>query len=123
MTAPSSQWILVVEDEPSVRRLLEAFLLRRGLLPVAATSGQAGLALLASRPGDYVAAIVDLSLPDGAGEWWIEQYLQLAPHLRVIATSGLPAPPHLRYFLAKPFLSTDLEAALAPILPPPAASS
>lgn len=122
MAAPIGQSILVVEDEPSVRRLLEAFLVRRGLLPVPATTGQAGLTLLVTRPDEYVAAIVDLSLPDGAGEWWIEQYLQVAPHLRVIATSGLPAPPHLQYFLAKPFFATDLEAALAPILPPQAAS-
>jgi DNA-binding NtrC family response regulator len=57
--------ILVVDDDPVQRRLLEAMVRRFGYQSVVAESGEAALALLRSPDGERVdLAIVDLVMPD-----------------------------------------------------------
>lgn len=54
--------ILLIEDEPQIRRFLRASLTSQGYRLVEATSGAEGLAEVASRQPDVV--ILDLGLPD-----------------------------------------------------------
>ena len=57
--------VLVLEDEPSLRRSLVRFLERRGVDVVGARNLQEARACLESAPVD--AAVLDVSLPDGDG--------------------------------------------------------
>ncbi|QID19748.1 response regulator [Nitrogeniibacter mangrovi] len=57
--------VVLVEDEPHIRRFLRTALVSAGALVHEADGFQAGLRLLKQRPPDL--AIVDLGLPDGDG--------------------------------------------------------
>jgi DNA-binding NtrC family response regulator len=65
-----SSTILIVDDDPVQRRLLEAMVRRFGYEPLTADGGEAGLALLRSPEGERVDVVVlDLVMPtlDGLG--------------------------------------------------------
>ena len=62
--------ILVIEDEPPIRRFLRASLRGAGYRLVEAETGQQGLSLAATQPPDLV--ILDLGLPDMDGLQIIE---------------------------------------------------
>jgi DNA-binding response OmpR family regulator len=57
--------ILVVDDEPHIRRVLEAMLAKEGFDVVLAEDGEAGLARLAAADVDLV--ILDLLMPGASG--------------------------------------------------------
>ncbi len=63
--------ILVVDDEPQIHRFLAPALTAAGYEPMQATSGEEGLALLATRSPD--ALILDLGLPDMDGQVVLER--------------------------------------------------
>lgn len=62
MTQPT---VLVIDDEPQIRRLLEAALVRGGYRAIPAANGQQALHLAETTTPD--AALVDLGLPDRDG--------------------------------------------------------
>lgn len=66
--------ILVVEDEPQIRRYLGAALLSDGFKVFEADTLQRGLIEVATRKPDLV--ILDLGLPDGDGNQFIEEVRQ-----------------------------------------------
>ena len=66
--------ILVVEDEPQIRRYLGAALLSEGFKVFEADTLQRGLIEAATRKPDLV--ILDLGLPDGDGNQFIEEVRQ-----------------------------------------------
>ena len=61
-----SRTVLVVDDEPKLRRVVREYLERDGFAVLEADSGQRALALVASARPDLV--ILDLGLPDLPGE-------------------------------------------------------
>jgi two-component system KDP operon response regulator KdpE len=64
-TAGSPATILLIEDDPQIRRFLQATLASQGYRLVEAPTGTAGLADAANRPPELV--ILDLGLPDMDG--------------------------------------------------------
>ncbi|MBK8161225.1 MAG: response regulator transcription factor [Rhodospirillaceae bacterium] len=60
MTA--AQEILIIDDEPAIRRFLKSSLLAHGFAVTEADTGAAGLAALTR--GNFALAVVDLGLPD-----------------------------------------------------------
>jgi two-component system KDP operon response regulator KdpE len=68
MTEPTANAarILVVDDEPQIRRFLDISLRAEGYLVELADSGEAGLAALARHGADLV--VLDLGLPDRDGQ-------------------------------------------------------
>jgi DNA-binding response OmpR family regulator len=60
--------VLVVDDEPMVRDVLEQYLTREGFEVLTASNGAEALALCRSQPGRVALALLDLRLPglDGA---------------------------------------------------------
>jgi PAS domain S-box-containing protein len=129
--APSSQpaavtpsyRVLIVDDEPSVRRQLRRLLERRGFAVEEAADGREGLAVIAANHPDLV--ILDLTMPDLDGAEVLRQIRASGQNVPVIVSSGyldpggggLPADA-FQAFLAKPYTIADLTEALRQALPP-----
>lgn len=64
-TAPMPARVLVIDDEPQIRKFLDISLRAQGYRVEAADTGEAGLSLLAAQGADLV--ILDLGLPDRDG--------------------------------------------------------
>ncbi len=105
--------ILVIEDDPSLRRLLEKFLTQEGFLVTVTTHAQEALTHLEppETPPDLILSDFSLSGMDGA------QLLQTVrgkqPHLPVIFLSGLHPETVLRRCTAKPDAVLKKPVALA----------
>lgn len=76
--------ILIIDDEPQIRKLLEITLESSGYATVGAATGREGMALAANRPPDAI--LLDLGLPDKDGqellrelrEWYTEPVIILS---------------------------------------------
>ena len=109
--------ILVVDDEPAVRRALERVLTRLGHTVQTATSGEGACEALATTPVDLV--LMDLRMPGMSGQTLYHSIVARWPYLvtRVIVMTGDPeAEDHhdwLRHndlpVLAKPFELDQLQ--------------
>ncbi len=118
MTEPLA--VLVVDDEPAIRRALERALKRWGHTVHLATSGEAACEILGMSPVDLV--IMDLRMPGMSGQTLFHSIVARWPHLvsRVIVMTGDPeAEDHhdwLRHhdlpMLMKPFELVQLEQLL-----------
>ena len=64
---PLTRIILVVDDEPAVRRLACQMLEREGYATVEAETGRQALALLVSHPGRISLVVSDVRMPDMNG--------------------------------------------------------
>ena len=96
---PPPSTILVVEDETSLRRVLERVLVRAGYRVLAAASAETAYELLASEPADAV--LLDVQLPTMSG---LALYLALIhrhPNLagRIAIMSGDAEADHVRTWL------------------------
>jgi len=85
---PGSQSVLVVEDEPAVRRLAARILRRAGYQVLEAESGEAALALLQDRDQPVHLLITDLVMPGMDGRELARRVADLAPNIKVLYTSG-----------------------------------
>jgi two-component system KDP operon response regulator KdpE len=77
--------VLLIEDEPEIRRFLRATLPQQGYQVVEATTGQDGLAQAASRNPDII--LLDLGLPDLDGLAIIKQIREWAAIPIVVLTA------------------------------------
>jgi len=83
---PGLRWILLVEDDPAVRKTLAALLRAAGHAVTEADGGKAALALLADHPVDLV--LTDLGMPDVTG-WEVARLVKAhSPHLPVVLLTG-----------------------------------
>ena len=109
--------ILVVEDDPSVRGLLQTLLSAEGYEVVTASDGLAGLVKLASAHPSLV--LLDLMMPDLGGVRVLEE-MREDPELRdipvIVVTGKIDAVPGMRDLLGednvflKPFAVGELLA-------------
>jgi two-component system cell cycle sensor histidine kinase/response regulator CckA len=120
--------VLVVDDEPGVRTVLQLFLQRSGYPTLLAESGAQALQLLQESQGSIGVVLLDLTMPDRSGEEVFQDIRQIDPQLPVIIMSGYNAkaalPPELLADLAglltKPFEKADLLQLLQQVLKPQA---
>ena len=114
--------VLVVDDEPEVRRVARRALEARGHLVLEAASGRRALELL--REGAEVGAVVtDLKMADGSGGWLLAniayEFPQLLPFLvMVTGDAGSASVAHVTArwncpVLPKPFSGAQLLGVLA----------
>jgi DNA-binding NtrC family response regulator len=78
--------ILIVDDDPSIRRTLEALLSRAGYEVTQASDGTEAVRLWREHGGDLV--ITDLHMPEKDGIQTIVELLSHTPGARIIAMSG-----------------------------------
>ncbi|MFT3926162.1 MAG: response regulator [Myxococcales bacterium] len=106
--------LLVVDDEPQIREVIQTMLSEGGFLVKTAETGSEALAQLADEPVDLVCT--DLVMPDMTGAALIDEVRKVHPRLPVVVCSayGSDADVSRRvtsgdaWFLAKPFTRTDL---------------
>jgi signal transduction histidine kinase/CheY-like chemotaxis protein len=81
--------ILLVEDEESVRRLVQHLLEMHGYRVQAASSGVEALHRMEQRLDEFDLVITDIVMPGGVSGWMLaERLLQTRPRLKVIYMSG-----------------------------------
>lgn len=125
-TSPSNGHILVVDDEPHIRRMLEAVLGTRGYDVTTASDGTQGLADLGDDPVDLV--ILDLMMP-GANGLEILSRIRTDPRraktpVIILTAKGQDTDREAALaggaddFLTKPFSPKKLIARIAEILGP-----
>jgi CheY-like chemotaxis protein len=108
--------VLVVDDEPIVRSLVERVLRRAGYSVVVADDGQNGLDVLARERGRFDLVLLDIAMPRMAGAEMFRVARATYPELRVVLMSGYSSPEHTGPLLAggaldlveKPFLPSRL---------------
>jgi len=117
--------ILIVDDEPQMRSVLERILAGYGYSPVSADSGEAALELLARRP-EIRGVVLDLVMPGMDGLETHDRMKARRPDLKILFLSGY-APREFESevarrglaFLAKPADPAQLALALHELLADP----
>jgi DNA-binding NtrC family response regulator len=113
--------VLVADDEPLLRRLIDRVLRSRGFEVTAVGDGRAAVECITAPGGERLAvALVDVGMPPEGGAAALEVILARRPDLGVIVTSGISPDLALRellrtwggVFLAKPFAPDDLVRAV-----------
>ncbi|HEV2186690.1 MAG TPA: response regulator [Stellaceae bacterium] len=103
--------ILVVEDDPDVRRTISDMLTGSGFQVETVGTGLEALAIIEERPFDLLVA--DIQLPGGISGLAMTQCARIRhPALKCLFISGQRAPvvcdPELDDFMAKPFRAYEL---------------
>jgi two-component system, cell cycle sensor histidine kinase and response regulator CckA len=119
MTSAASR-ILIVDDEPSLLKMLSAYLRRLGYTVVAAGSTENAWAEVEAAPHAFALAVLDATMSGVRMEDLAARMLAVHPRLCVIAASGYPvdiaalqaAAPGRVMFLHKPFSPRMLGAAV-----------
>jgi signal transduction histidine kinase/CheY-like chemotaxis protein len=122
-----SEHILLVEDDPSVRRLTREILMRLGYTVTEAASGRAGLALGSDDTKHFDLALCDVILGDVSGPAVYEALRALRPTVRVLYMSGYADEAIVKTgvleeghpFLQKPFTPRDLAVKIRDVLDRP----
>jgi CheY-like chemotaxis protein len=118
--APCLGTILVVEDEDTVRTLVQRILERNGYRVLTAASGAEALALAGLYNGEIALALTDVVMPGMSGRDFADQVTAATPDLKVVFMSGYPDEvaadlgvlgPETNY-LQKPFTESGVLAAL-----------
>ena len=119
-----SEHILLVEDDPSVRRLSREILVRLGYSVTEAASGRASLALGSDETRHFDLALCDVILGDMSGPAVYEALRALRPNVRVLYMSGYADEAIVRTgvleegqpFLQKPFTPRDLAVKIREVM-------
>jgi signal transduction histidine kinase/CheY-like chemotaxis protein len=119
-----TEHVLLVEDDPSVRRSTRETLLRLGYSVTEAASGRAGLALGSDDTRHFDLALCDVILGDMSGPAVYEALRALRPSVRVLYMSGYADEAIVRTgildeghpFLPKPFAPQDLAVKIREVL-------
>lgn len=80
--------ILLVDDDKNVLDVTCRLLELSGYSVVSASSGRQGLELFRQSAHEFVAAIIDLTMPEMDGVEVFEELRQIRPELRAILSSG-----------------------------------
>jgi PAS domain S-box-containing protein len=117
--------VLVIDDEAAVRTTASAALRRYGYRVEMADDGAAGVEAFRRRPLEFVAVLLDLTMPVMGGERALALIKEIRPQVPVIASSGYSEAEALRRFpagefaafLQKPYTAATLARMLKAIVP------
>jgi CheY-like chemotaxis protein len=115
--------ILVVEDEASVREVIQATLEAHGYRVMTASDGSEAVALYAQHQEEIQAVITDMAMPFMDGPSTIRVLQRINPQVKIIAISGMDydrlltdASENVKAFLPKPFTTKRLLRTLREVL-------
>jgi DNA-binding NtrC family response regulator len=114
--------VLIVDDEPGIRRLMAAAVLREGYQVLEAENGDRALRVASTHGGPIHLLITDIRMPGLDGWQLAERLASRRPGLSVIYVSGHCLKPERELaglrseFLAKPFSMRQLVAAVERLL-------
>ncbi len=112
--------VLIADDEPPVLRVLTRTLERAGYAVVPAAHGREALERWAERQGDFVAVILDMTMPEQGGRETLRALREAGAVVPIILSSGYSAEEASAQlgaeqpdaFIQKPFSSSDLVSTL-----------
>lgn len=108
--------MLVVDDEPMVRVLAKRILEKFGFQVMTAEDGRQAIEIFQPHAAEFVAVLLDVTMPNLDGTQVFRRLRQLRPDLKVILSSGYDerqatrhiARDELAGFLPKPYMPMDL---------------
>ena len=111
-----TETVLVVEDEPALRRLISVSLETRGYTVLAAEDGTEAIRILENNPGEIDLVISDIMMPKLNGLELRKKTILLRPEIRFLFISGYAEDtigrtahlPQNAGYLEKPFLPIEL---------------
>jgi two-component system cell cycle sensor histidine kinase/response regulator CckA len=120
----STETILLVEDEPSVRRLVERALTNLGYAVITAGSAEEAVEVCAGHTGVIDLALCDVTLPKASGPEFALHLKKERPKTKVVFMSGYPRDAlgadgivgRDTNFIAKPFRSDELAKLIRSVL-------
>jgi two-component system, cell cycle sensor histidine kinase and response regulator CckA len=125
-----TETIVLVEDEPAVRRATAEFLTRQGYGVLEAKDGLDALAVVKNHSGDIHLVITDVVMPNLSGGQLATELSQLRPDVKLLFVSGYAGQTVLDHkvfdletnFLQKPFTLKQLSHKIRIALGSPAES-
>jgi two-component system cell cycle sensor histidine kinase/response regulator CckA len=125
--AGGHETILLVEDEPSIRRGIRAVLEAAGYQVIEAADGAAGLSVARANRGAIALLLTDVVMPRVGGRELARDVVREQPEVRVLFMSGYVDSPVVdlglldvaEAFLAKPFTTETLLARVRKVLDAP----
>ena len=120
--------ILVVDDEPEIRKLVSAMVSQFGYTVLTADSGEHALTLYRNQHGPLEMLITDVVAPGMSGPMLADKLSALQPDLKVLYISGYDNTHVVQTYvvekghalLAKPFAVDELKAKISELLSRPA---
>ncbi len=108
--------VLIVDDEPSILRLATKIVARGGYPTQITAFGGEAVEMVAREPQAFSLILLDVTLPDMAGEQVYRRIRECAPQLPILVSSGYADNAILQWitddpqagFLAKPYHPNDL---------------
>jgi PAS domain S-box-containing protein len=115
--------VLVIDDEPLIRRVLRAILEQNGYAVVEATDGVEGVRAFEQQRASIGAIILDRSMPGISAEDTYQRLADVDARVPVVLLSGLPSDSwqggRPAVVLPKPVDARDLMRSMRRLLPPP----
>jgi CheY-like chemotaxis protein len=116
--------ILVVDDEPEIRKLVSAMVRQFGYEVMTADSGEHALTLHKNHKGPIAMLITDVVAPGMSGPMLADKLTALQPNLKVLYISGYDNTHVVQKYvvekghalLAKPFTVAELQQKMAEML-------
>ena len=119
-SAATGETILVAEDGPALRRVMDRALSAAGYQVILASDGAEAIGLLEARHGDLDLLVTDVVMPGADGHAVARRAAELRPDLPILMTSGYLETPELlvsgRPLLWKPYSVDVLLRAVASAL-------
>ncbi len=128
MSDPERVTILVVDDEPEIRKLVGAMVSQLGYTALTADSGEHAATLYKRHQGPIDLLITDVVAPGMSGPMLAEKLTAMQPDLKVLYISGYDNTHVVQKYvverghslLTKPFTVEDMKAKVRQLLQPAA---
>jgi DNA-binding NtrC family response regulator len=123
MSEPSHHSVLLVDDEPEIRKLVAAMLTRSGHRVITADTGENAIRLFRTNPGIEL-LLTDVVAPGMSGPMIADEIATLKPDIKVLFMSGYDNTQVVQHYvvekgyslLVKPFTMEQLEQKVQQVL-------
>src|SRR5258706_12605881 len=116
MMAGVQKTVLVIEDEPHMRGLLQVVLMKQGFRVILAADGEEAINVYRTHKPEIDVVLLDVGLPKIGGLDVYRNMKKQNPEVQVVVASGYLPPPirssfsaeGIKYFLPKPYSLSDV---------------